>query len=44
VQRTEPILLPSETRILAFHWANGETNRSEACAGLKQLVDDDGGS
>jgi hypothetical protein len=38
VQRTEPIPLPSETRVLVFHWANGETRASEACAGLKQLM------
>jgi hypothetical protein len=44
VQRTELIPLPSETRILAFHWANSKTHGSGTCAGLKQLVDDDGGS
>ena len=38
VQRAEPIALPSGTRILAFHWANGETHPSEACADLEHLV------
>jgi hypothetical protein len=38
VQRTEPIPLPSQTRILAFHWANGEIGTSEACADLRQVV------
>jgi 4-amino-4-deoxy-L-arabinose transferase-like glycosyltransferase len=44
VRRTEPISLPSETRIIAFHWANSETHTPEACAGLKQFVDGDRGS
>jgi Dolichyl-phosphate-mannose-protein mannosyltransferase len=39
LQRTEPIPLPSKTRILAFHWgANGETRTSEACADLNRLM------
>jgi hypothetical protein len=34
VQLAEPIPLPSDTRLLAFHWANAEAPASEACADL----------
>jgi hypothetical protein len=38
VQRTEPIPLPTGSRILAFHWTNGKNDASEACADLRQLT------
>jgi Dolichyl-phosphate-mannose-protein mannosyltransferase len=38
VRRTEPIALPSRMRILAFHWADGETRTSGACGDLMQLM------
>jgi hypothetical protein len=38
VQRTEPIPLPTGSRILAFHWTNGENDASEACTDLRQLT------
>jgi hypothetical protein len=44
VRRTEPILLPSGTRILAFYWANAESRTSEDCADLKQIIGGDRGS
>jgi hypothetical protein len=44
VRRTEPIPLPSETRILAFHWANRGVRTSPDCADLSQLIRSDRGN
>jgi hypothetical protein len=41
VQRTEPIPLDANARILAFRWAHGDTRASEACADLRQIVRSD---
>jgi hypothetical protein len=37
-RRTEPVPLPTRTRLLAFRWANGDARTSEACADLRQLI------
>ena len=38
VQRTDPVPLPSRTRILAFRWENGEAGKSEGCAAVRELI------